>query len=179
MRNICSFVDDIKLNFNAATALFAYFDLIEIKGNTIVTTESGLNIAKLTDDELLYTLCSICLKKVMDAGILNVQFIKFDVSDANFYIAAEIVIRLRKKYDIKLICASPFEGFEKPWKDECNLVIKMYLSKAILKNIYATIITVVAFKLEMYGWWIIPQELSLRGTVNQAERRTPLTMQIK
>ena len=33
-------------------------------------------------------------------------------------IAAEIVLRLRKKHDIKLICASPFEGFERSWKDE-------------------------------------------------------------
>ena len=32
--------------------------------------------------------------------------------------AAEIVLRLREKgADIKLICASPFEGFEKRWPD--------------------------------------------------------------
>ena len=32
--------------------------------------------------------------------------------------AAEIVLRLRDKgADIKLICASPFEGFEKRWPD--------------------------------------------------------------
>lgn len=32
--------------------------------------------------------------------------------------AAEIVLDLRKKQDIKLICAVPFEGFETQWSSE-------------------------------------------------------------
>ena len=32
--------------------------------------------------------------------------------------AAEIVLRLRSTYDIKLICACPFDGFDNTWNEE-------------------------------------------------------------
>lgn len=47
-------------------------------------------------------------------------------------IAAEIVLRLQKKHDIKLICASPFEGFERTWKDEWQPRYKKVLEQGDL-----------------------------------------------
>jgi len=59
--------------------------------------------------------------------------------------AAEIVIRIRNEgADIKLICASPFEGFEKRWPswearynvimDNCNL--KLFICKGNARGVH-------------------------------------------
>ena len=45
--------------------------------------------------------------------------------------AAEIVLELKEKnHDIKLICASPFEGFEKSWKAEWQKAYKKIMKSA-------------------------------------------------
>ena len=46
--------------------------------------------------------------------------------------AAEIVLKLRKKYNLKLICACPFEGFEKSWSEDWKRVYTKILEKADL-----------------------------------------------
>ncbi len=47
--------------------------------------------------------------------------------------AAEIVLDLRKKYkDIKLICASPFDGFEKSWAADWQKRYNHIMKKADL-----------------------------------------------
>ncbi len=43
--------------------------------------------------------------------------------------AAEIILKLRKKYNLKLICASPFEGFENSWSEEWK-----HAYREIIKN---------------------------------------------
>lgn len=44
--------------------------------------------------------------------------------------AAEIVLDLRRKQDIKLICAVPFEGFETQWSSEWQKIYRSVLYRA-------------------------------------------------
>ena len=46
--------------------------------------------------------------------------------------AAEIIIKLRKKYNLKLICASPFEGFEKSWSEDWKRAYQKIIQNADL-----------------------------------------------
>ena len=46
--------------------------------------------------------------------------------------AAEIVLHLRKKHEIKLICASPYEGFEKAWDASWQKRYKKIMKEADL-----------------------------------------------
>ena len=44
--------------------------------------------------------------------------------------AAEIILDLRKKQDIRLICAVPFEGFETQWSSEWKKIYRSVLKRA-------------------------------------------------
>lgn len=46
--------------------------------------------------------------------------------------AAEIVLHLRKKYNLKLICACPFEGFERSWSADWQKRYRKILENADL-----------------------------------------------
>ena len=46
--------------------------------------------------------------------------------------AAEIIIKLRKKYGLKLICASPFEGFENSWSEDWKRSYRKIIQNADL-----------------------------------------------
>ena len=46
--------------------------------------------------------------------------------------AAELILKYRKKYDLKLICACPFEGFENSWSSDWQKAYRKILEKADL-----------------------------------------------
>ena len=55
------------------------------------------------------------IKKAIDDGFTT--FITGMAQGVDIW-AGEIVLHFRKKYDIKLICACPFDGFEKAWSPD-------------------------------------------------------------
>ena len=86
-RQICSFVNDIRLNFNAAVAFFEYLGLIESRGNTQVgSTELGLQMKQKDSEAFKEALCHLCLQKVVDEGYLPSRVIRFDTDTGRYII---------------------------------------------------------------------------------------------
>lgn len=86
-RQICSFVNDIRLNFNAAVAFFEYLGLIESESNNqISSTELGLQLKQNAPEALTESLCHLCLQKVVDEGYLPSRVIRFDTDSGRYII---------------------------------------------------------------------------------------------
>ncbi len=86
-RQICSFVNDMRINFNAALAFYEYLGLIEKADTTSIrTTELGLVTKAKEGVDLYQALCQLCLQKVVDEGFLPNQVIKFDLESGRYII---------------------------------------------------------------------------------------------
>lgn len=71
--------------------------------------------------------------------------------------AAEIVLKLRKEHkDIKLICASPYDGFEKKWSADCQKRYNDIWKSADLQRFICQGSAWAAFRSETSGWSITP-----------------------
>lgn len=86
-RQICSFVNDIRLNFNAAIAFFEYLGLIEAKANNLISsTDLGLQLKQYDSTGFQEALCHLCLQKVVDEGHLPSKVIRFDAEKGRYII---------------------------------------------------------------------------------------------
>ena len=67
--------------------------------------------------------------------------------------AAETVLKLKKEgNDIHLLCACPFEGFEKCWSDNWKENYRSILSESDIVNTSRHRIAAPAFRFVMSGW---------------------------
>lgn len=85
-RQMCSFLNDMRINFNAAVALYEYLGIVELTAQTISTTSIGTTLKNADDDEIRVALCRLCLKKVVDDGILPNGVIHFNPNEAKYFI---------------------------------------------------------------------------------------------
>lgn len=67
--------------------------------------------------------------------------------------AAEIVLDKKKHYpELKLICALPFDGFERSWSGDWQKIYHEILKKADVEEFVLLITVVHVFKYETSGW---------------------------
>lgn len=86
-RQICSYANDIRLNFNASLAFFEYLGLIKIDNPLyIISTQLGEKLHQMTSDRFQLELCRLCFQKVIDDGYLPSKVIRFDVEQGRYVI---------------------------------------------------------------------------------------------
>jgi len=85
-RQICSFVDGIRINFNGAVAFFEYLGFIEVSFDTLRPTEDGKKLYSLLGDGFEEALCEACLNKVTADGIIDISALHFDAFKGRYYI---------------------------------------------------------------------------------------------
>jgi len=86
-RQICSFINDARINFNSAVAFFEYLGLIKASANLLTPTEDGKKLySLLCDGEFEEALCEACLNKVTTDEIIDITALRFDVVKGKFYI---------------------------------------------------------------------------------------------
>lgn len=86
-RQICSFANDVRINFNAAVAFFEYLGLIDVSVQSLKPTDSGRKLCGLLDDgSFEEKLCETCLEKVMADAVIDIGALRFDSSKGAYYI---------------------------------------------------------------------------------------------
>lgn len=86
-RQICSFINDVRINFNSAVAFFEYLGFINTSANLLIPTEDGKKLYSLLGDSgFEKTLCEACLNKVTTDEIIDINALRFDVVKGKYYI---------------------------------------------------------------------------------------------
>lgn len=85
-RQICSFINGIRLNFNSALAFFQYLQLIDITGTSIVPTSSGIKFYFQLEWNFEKNFCEICLNRIIEDEIIRFDAFKFDTIKGRYYI---------------------------------------------------------------------------------------------
>lgn len=86
-RQICSFINDVRINFNSAVAFFEYLGFINTSANLLIPTEDGKKLYSLLGDRgFEKTLCEACLNKVTTDEIIDINALRFDVVKGKYYI---------------------------------------------------------------------------------------------
>jgi hypothetical protein len=86
-RQICSFINGIRINFNSAVAFFEYLGFINVSENFLTPTEDGKKLySMLGDGGLEEALCEACLNKVTTDEIIDITALRFDVVKGKYYI---------------------------------------------------------------------------------------------
>ncbi len=85
-RQICSFVDGIRISFNGAVAFFEYLGFIEVSSDSLRPTEDGKKLYSLLGDGFEEALCEACLNKVTADGIIDISALRFDALKGRYYI---------------------------------------------------------------------------------------------
>lgn len=86
-RQICSFINDVRINFNSAVAFFEYLGFINASANLLTPTEDGNKLYSLLDDGgFEEALCEACLNKVTTDEIIDITALRFDVVKGKYYI---------------------------------------------------------------------------------------------
>ena len=86
-RQICSFINDVRINFNSAVAFFEYLGFINASANLLTPTEDGNKLYSLLGDGgFEEALCEACLNKVTTDEIIDITALRFDVVKGKYYI---------------------------------------------------------------------------------------------
>jgi hypothetical protein len=86
-RQICSFINDVRINFNSAVAFFEYLGFINASANLLTPTEDGKKLYSLLGDGgFEEALCEACLNKVTTDEIIDINALCFDVVKGKYYI---------------------------------------------------------------------------------------------
>ena len=85
-RHICSFINDIRVNFNSAVAFFEYLGFISVSTNSIEPTEDGKRLYEVLDAGFEEALCERCLNKITAEGIIDLTAIRFDTDKGSYCI---------------------------------------------------------------------------------------------
>ena len=86
--------------------------------------------------------------------------------------AAQIVLMLRDEgYDVKLMCACPYDGFEQGWSQKWQRQYKAILAAADFVKYVCGATVVPVSKFGTSGWSTIPPESSPYLTVKRVERK--------
>lgn len=85
-RQICSFVEGIRINFNGAVAFFEYLGFIEVSVDSLKPTEDGKKLYSLLVDGFEEALCEACLYKVTADGIIDISALRFNATKGRYYI---------------------------------------------------------------------------------------------
>ena len=85
-RQICSFINGIRLNFNSAVAFFDYLDFISVTDTTLFPTVAGKQLHSLMDSNFNKMFCEVCLNKIAEAEIIRNDAIHFDATSGRYFI---------------------------------------------------------------------------------------------
>lgn len=85
-QQLCSFANDMRLNFSAAVHFFNYLGYVDIHEDIIMPTELGRYLLQLQENEFDNHLSHTCLKKIIEQNIFNLDAIHFDVFTESFYV---------------------------------------------------------------------------------------------
>ena len=86
-RQICSFVNDRRINFDSAVAFFEYLGFITNSSNSLIPTEEGRNLYTLLNtEEFEERLCEECLNKIVVNSIVDIDALRFDAKKEKYYI---------------------------------------------------------------------------------------------
>ena len=85
-RQICSFVNDMQINFNGAVAFFECLGFISISANSLIPTDKGKKLYSLLGGGFEEMLCMACLNKIIADTILDTNALRFDVVKERYHI---------------------------------------------------------------------------------------------
>lgn len=85
---ICSFVNDMRINFNGAVSFFEYLGFITITSNQYLNpTKEGKKLYTLiSTDSFEKILCERCIKKITSDNVIDMDTVKFDINNGKYYI---------------------------------------------------------------------------------------------
>jgi len=83
---LCSFVKDIRINFDSAIYFFEYLDLIILSTDLISPTAKGRELFLAINHEFEESLCKLCLNAVTVNKIIDISALKFDSLSGKYYI---------------------------------------------------------------------------------------------
>ena len=76
----CLFVNNMRINFDAALAFFQYLGLVErVDAEKIYSSELGIELSKKDKQEFQETLCRLCFQKILKEDILHLDAVKYDL----------------------------------------------------------------------------------------------------
>lgn len=85
-RQICLFVNDMRINFSGAVAFFEYLGFICVSTNSLIPTDEGKKLHSLLGDGFEEMLCTACLNKITADTILDTNALRFDVVKGRYHI---------------------------------------------------------------------------------------------
>jgi hypothetical protein len=87
-RQICSFVNDIRINFNGAVSFFEYLGFITISASqSLNPTEEGKKLyALIGTDSFERMLCEGCIQKITSDDVIDIDAVKFDIVKGKYYV---------------------------------------------------------------------------------------------
>lgn len=85
-RQICSFVNDMRVNFNGSVAFFEYLGFIKVSANSLTPTEDGKKLYSLLGGGFEEALCEACLNRVTIDEIIDISALRFDAAKGKYYI---------------------------------------------------------------------------------------------
>ncbi|OQB13024.1 MAG: hypothetical protein BWY15_01988 [Firmicutes bacterium ADurb.Bin193] len=86
-QSICSFVNGIRLNFSCAVAFFEYLEIVNYDNVTIVPTDTGKELSQcLNTDKFTNSLCELCIKKIVNDGIVDISAVHFDPGVRTYFV---------------------------------------------------------------------------------------------
>lgn len=87
-RQICSFVNDMRINFNGAVSFFEYLGFITLAtSHSLSPTEEGKNLYTLIGtDSFVKMLCEGCIQKITSDDVIDIEAVKFDIVKGKYYI---------------------------------------------------------------------------------------------
>jgi len=87
-QKICSFVNDVRINYNTSVAFFEYLNfLVVLPGDIISPTAEGRKLYSVMDtDEFDRILCETCIQKMTADSIIDLDAIRFDIGKSSYNI---------------------------------------------------------------------------------------------
>lgn len=85
-RQICSFVNDMRINFSGAVTFFEYLGFISVSANSLIPTDEGKKLYSLLGGGFEEMLCRACLNKIIADTILDTNAMRFDVVKERYHI---------------------------------------------------------------------------------------------
>jgi len=85
-RQICSFINGIRLNFNSAVAFFEYLGFADVTDTTLTPTDRGVKLHSLLNQGFEEMLCEVCFNKIVEDGIIRLDALRFDTTSGCYYI---------------------------------------------------------------------------------------------
>lgn len=87
-RQLCSFVNDIRINFNGAVSFYEYLGFVTSGlDGLICTTDRGKILHKsIETGNYEKMLCDECMKKIISDEVIDINSVKFDVNSGKYQI---------------------------------------------------------------------------------------------